>query len=828
MLDELLDGLDFIKSDVLTKNMQKMKHNIQRSSKITTPNIIISKSKSTLQPKLAINQPGDRYEQEADHLADAVMGMSKGDTPILQRMSLSPVSSIQRASSAEGGVQTVPPVVSEVLSSGGGQPLDVHTRQFMESRFGRDFSQVRVHTDSRAAESAAAIQARAYTSGQNVVFGKGAYRPESAEGKRLLAHELGHIEQQEGRGFILQKQEINETGETNSQTEVEAYQATTISTTPTQNSLLQVQSDMLDAYRRAAYITAYYEWLDGKITRTRRSSPSKAPLIALKRWMDDNAIVYEFTIQQFNWYRQFISQFSMDTTNNSVENQSLVLELHQNQMRFLNSVHQQRGMGEMIQEVENILTLQLEASASNASAQSPRLDSDTVEPDEPLRLPTLEESDITRIENRITEIVIAGDLSERSRREFAQFGRLESAESVARMHSLDPEMYQIPVVTWLSRNIGPHLNTGFYRDETSNQLARVSLGTYRGHSRYEPGVDMAVLPIDMNVSHGRVLRVAAPNILDLNTVISPTVTTANQNSSYQYENSAVVRVARTSQIHDTHARLDYGVRGRQRDYQVDISRILGALVMVRTVEGSQYPIWARSYAMLQDYRRRLQLAVIHRLSGNGWQFAPNSSIYLNDDQPTGNISGAFNPNCVITSPGITARTESSRRIEIRRMLYQTARNELTNIIRSTPTSELISSESTHQHARDAQVNDLNFADIVELHAQVGQEAHSSSGTEHATLGSRSAQTIWIRHEYRVENGSPIYVFVKYAHLYSVRTRVGAIQQGDILGSVGSTGNAISPHGHVEIVVKNNPNYTSKEIMGWLTPFQFFSTISSAE
>lgn len=77
-----------------------------------------------------------------------------------------------------------------------GQPLDSATRAFMELRFGHDFSKVRVHTDERAVESAEAINARAYTVGQDVVFAEREYAPETTEGKRLLAHELTHVIQQ--------------------------------------------------------------------------------------------------------------------------------------------------------------------------------------------------------------------------------------------------------------------------------------------------------------------------------------------------------------------------------------------------------------------------------------------------------------------------------------------------------------------------------------------------------------------------------------------------------------------------------------------------------
>ena len=79
-----------------------------------------------------------------------------------------------------------------------GQPLDSATREFMESRFGRDFKAVRVHTDRRAAESARAVNAHAYALGRNVVFAAGKFAPQSHEGRRLIAHELAHIVQQSG------------------------------------------------------------------------------------------------------------------------------------------------------------------------------------------------------------------------------------------------------------------------------------------------------------------------------------------------------------------------------------------------------------------------------------------------------------------------------------------------------------------------------------------------------------------------------------------------------------------------------------------------------
>ncbi|HEY9753724.1 MAG TPA: DUF4157 domain-containing protein, partial [Oculatellaceae cyanobacterium] len=102
---------------------------------------------------------------------------------------------LQHSSSSLTRSLSVPPVVHEVLNSPG-QPLDAETRAFMEPRFGHDFSKVRVHTNDKAAESAKAVNALAYTAGQSIVFGEGQYRPGEKDGKRLLAHELTHTLQQ--------------------------------------------------------------------------------------------------------------------------------------------------------------------------------------------------------------------------------------------------------------------------------------------------------------------------------------------------------------------------------------------------------------------------------------------------------------------------------------------------------------------------------------------------------------------------------------------------------------------------------------------------------
>ena len=169
-----------------------------------------------LQAKLTISQPGDQYEQEADRVAEQVMRMPSGrissvsQSPVhIQRMCAACASGkglcpkcaeekkqqLQRKEANGSEALEIPATVHEVIGTSG-QPLDAATRDFMESRFGHDFSHVRVHTDKRAAESASAINALAYTVGSNVVFGSGRYAPDAIIGQRLLAHELAHVIQQ--------------------------------------------------------------------------------------------------------------------------------------------------------------------------------------------------------------------------------------------------------------------------------------------------------------------------------------------------------------------------------------------------------------------------------------------------------------------------------------------------------------------------------------------------------------------------------------------------------------------------------------------------------
>ena len=101
---------------------------------------------------------------------------------------------LQRTAIRSHSVESVPPIVHEVLRSPG-QPLDRETRESMESRLRYDFSQVRVHTDNKPAKSAKMLNSKAYTVGSNLIFSEGNFNPKTTVGRRLLAHELTHVVQ---------------------------------------------------------------------------------------------------------------------------------------------------------------------------------------------------------------------------------------------------------------------------------------------------------------------------------------------------------------------------------------------------------------------------------------------------------------------------------------------------------------------------------------------------------------------------------------------------------------------------------------------------------
>ena len=188
----------------------------------------------SIQTKLTIGQPGDKYEQEADAMAEQVVSQSNSPAvqqkcaacgqdegavlPKLQRMGdmeeeeVQMKPEIQRMGDMEeeemqmkaenGSASTASSALSSQIESskGSGQALPEHTRSEMESSFGADFSGVRVHTGQEAVQMNQGLSAQAFTHGNNVYFNEGKYSPDSNSGKHLLAHELTHVVQQGAAG----------------------------------------------------------------------------------------------------------------------------------------------------------------------------------------------------------------------------------------------------------------------------------------------------------------------------------------------------------------------------------------------------------------------------------------------------------------------------------------------------------------------------------------------------------------------------------------------------------------------------------------------------
>jgi anti-sigma factor RsiW len=155
-----------------------------------------------IQPKLVVGAVNDPLEHEADRVADQVMQMPDPDVstaaapPQVSRKCAPCEEEEKLRRKPSGGIPAEGPgIVREALASGG-QALDVTSRAFFEPRFGHDFSRVRIYTDERAGDSARALGALAYTVGQAIVFGRGAFSASSQAGQRLLAHELTHVVQQ--------------------------------------------------------------------------------------------------------------------------------------------------------------------------------------------------------------------------------------------------------------------------------------------------------------------------------------------------------------------------------------------------------------------------------------------------------------------------------------------------------------------------------------------------------------------------------------------------------------------------------------------------------
>lgn len=205
-------------------------------SRARKPSSQFSAQAALLQRKPTISSPGDHHEREADEVADKVMRMAEpssrgtaangrlprfdfsrialgappvqpapirsapGDllhracTECAKEDDEKKVARAPRGPERSGAALDVGAAVR--AAARGGQALPQSERSFFEPRFVRDFSRVRLHTDDAAARAAEGVQARAFTVGQDVVFGRNEYAPGTAEGRRLIAHELTHVVQQ--------------------------------------------------------------------------------------------------------------------------------------------------------------------------------------------------------------------------------------------------------------------------------------------------------------------------------------------------------------------------------------------------------------------------------------------------------------------------------------------------------------------------------------------------------------------------------------------------------------------------------------------------------
>ena len=213
-LGSLRSVIDSIRHDGGTPSVESIAtelssmHTAERASVLlalqrTHGNRYVQRVVAGIQAKLKIGQPGDVYEQEADRVAEEVMRMPE---PQVQRHPEE-----EKKKKEIGILQTkqivgmTPEVTTELESCiqalrSGGQLLPKSIRVFFEPRFGYDFSHVRVHADTGAADVTRTVNARAFTLGRDVVFAQGQYATDTTEGKRLMAHELTHVVQQGAAG----------------------------------------------------------------------------------------------------------------------------------------------------------------------------------------------------------------------------------------------------------------------------------------------------------------------------------------------------------------------------------------------------------------------------------------------------------------------------------------------------------------------------------------------------------------------------------------------------------------------------------------------------
>ena len=155
--------------------------------------------------KAIVETTGVSHEQEADRVADQVVGNKQEETAKpLAKVITQPQAKIESRASPRA-----PPTSATLDSSGSGQPMAKPVQTEMGGRIGTDFNNVRVHTDSSATQMSNDMGARAFTHGNNIYFNQGEYNPSSTSGKHLLAHELTHTIQQGSSQTSIQKKEAD-------------------------------------------------------------------------------------------------------------------------------------------------------------------------------------------------------------------------------------------------------------------------------------------------------------------------------------------------------------------------------------------------------------------------------------------------------------------------------------------------------------------------------------------------------------------------------------------------------------------------------------------
>ncbi len=158
--------------------------------------------KSTLQPKLTVGQPNDKYEQEADRVAEEVVNQLQppNSAPVQGKFESNRPGITPLVMRQGEGATAVSPQVDQGIqrTRGGGQAIAQPILGSMEQAFGTDFSGVRIHANSESERLNRSLNARGFTTGQDIYFKRGEYQPESQTGQKLLAHELTHVVQQSG------------------------------------------------------------------------------------------------------------------------------------------------------------------------------------------------------------------------------------------------------------------------------------------------------------------------------------------------------------------------------------------------------------------------------------------------------------------------------------------------------------------------------------------------------------------------------------------------------------------------------------------------------